>query len=103
LPLATQIHPADDFAHQEREVMPQRIKMYSTEWCPDCRMAKTFLQERNISFEEINIEGAADAVEIVIQATRGKPAVPTFDIDGQFATCSPFRRSVLKQALGVES
>jgi glutaredoxin len=83
--------------------MLQRIKMYNTEWCPDCRMARAFLRERNISFEEINIEEAPDADEIVIQATRGKRAVPTFDIDGQFVTCSPFRPSVLKQALGVES
>lgn len=70
--------------------MPQRIKMYTTAWCGDCRRAKSFLRDRNIGFEEINIDEVPRAAEVVIQATGGKRAVPTLDIDGKFVTCSPF-------------
>jgi len=30
----------------------ERIIMYSTTWCPDCRRAKDFLKRRGIEFDE---------------------------------------------------
>lgn len=84
-------------------IMASKIKMYTTAWCPDCRMAKSFLRERKIAFEEINIEEVSGAAEIVVKATGGKRAVPTLDIDGRFVTCSPFRPNILRDALGLES
>lgn len=83
--------------------MAKRIRMYTTPWCGDCRRAKAYLRERNIAFEEINIEEVAGAAEIVIQASGGKRSVPTFDIDGKFVTCSPFQPEVLNRALGLNS
>ena len=80
--------------------MPQ-IKIYTTSLCSDCRAAKRFLSERNIPYEEINIEVADDAVAIVMQANQGRRSVPTFEIDGQFLSCSPFDRRKLSEALGV--
>ena len=32
------------------------ITIYSTSWCPSCVMAKRLLEEKNISYTEINIE-----------------------------------------------
>ena len=32
------------------------ITIYSTSWCPSCIMAKKLLEEKNISYTEINIE-----------------------------------------------
>ncbi len=32
------------------------ITIYSTSWCPSCVMAKRLLEEKNISYAEINIE-----------------------------------------------
>lgn len=80
--------------------MPQ-IKMYSTPLCGDCRAAKRFLSERNIPYEEINIEDVDGAVEIVMQANQGRRSVPTFNIDGRFVNCSPFDRRKLSEALGL--
>ena len=37
------------------------IRMYTTTWCGDCRAAKRFLRERNVPFEEINVEESAEA------------------------------------------
>ena len=81
--------------------MPE-IKIYTTSLCGDCRAAKRFLSERNIPYEEINIENVDGAVEIVMQANQGRRSVPTFNIDGQFLSCSPFDRRKLSEVLGLD-
>ena len=78
------------------------IKMYTTTWCPDCRLAKRFLDERDVAYQEINIDGNPEAADIVVKATGGKRQVPTFDIDGRFVTMSPFSRQKLAEALGLQ-
>jgi mycoredoxin len=83
--------------------MFQRIRIYTTPSCSDCRRAKTFLRNRGIPFEEVDIEEDPGAAEVVLRATGGKHTVPTFDIDGRFVTCSPFRPNILLSELGLES
>lgn len=75
------------------------IVMYSTPWCPDCWRAKSFLKERRVQFEEVNIEENPDAEEIVLIANRGKRRVPTLKIGEQFIACSPFNALRLAEAL----
>ena len=77
------------------------IKMYTTSWCPDCRMAKMFLAEKGIDYDEIDIEKTLGAADIVMQANNGKRKVPTFDINGRFIAVSPFNRGQLEDALGL--
>jgi glutaredoxin len=45
------------------------LLVYSAFWCPDCRIAKRFLAEHNISYKEIDIETTPGAAEEVIQRT----------------------------------
>ena len=78
-----------------------KIKMYTTSWCGDCRAAKRFLAEKAMDYEEINIEEVSGAAETLMQATGGKRAVPTFDIDGSWVSCSPFDREKFLEALKV--
>ena len=33
-----------------------KIKIYSTSWCAPCAAAKKFLDDKNIEFEEVDIE-----------------------------------------------
>jgi mycoredoxin len=77
------------------------IKMYTTSWCGDCRMAKTFLADRGIAYEEVDIEKTPEAAEIVVRANNGKRKVPTLEIDGRFVAVSPFNRRQLEEALGL--
>jgi mycoredoxin len=77
------------------------IKIYTTTRCRDCRLAKGFLDERRIDYEEINIDEYPEAVEVVMKATGGKRQVPTLEIDGRFVTASPFSRQRLAEALGL--
>lgn len=77
------------------------IRMYTTEWCGDCRNAKRFLKENGIDFEEINIEENDEAAEFVIRANGGKRKVPTFEIDGRTFNLSPFDAKKLRTELGL--
>ena len=62
--------------------------MYSASWCPDCRVAKRFLEKHKISFREMNIETTPGAAEEVIRNVE-KRAIPQFVIDGKWV--QPYR------------
>ncbi len=64
------------------------IVVYTSFWCPDCREAKRFLQQHNLSFKEIDIEQTPGAAEEVVKQT-GKRAIPQFVIDGEWV--QPYR------------
>ena len=56
------------------------VKIYSTNWCPYCANAKRFLNEKNIEFEEINIETEGMSREDLEKITGGR-TVPQIVID----------------------
>ena len=56
------------------------IKIYSTNWCPYCANAKRFLNEKNIEFDEINIETEGMSREDLEKITGGR-TVPQIVID----------------------
>src|ERR1019366_10297106 len=64
------------------------LTLYSANWCPDCRVAKRFLDKHNIAYREVNIEKTPGAADELIQNV-GKRAVPQFVIDGQWV--QPYR------------
>jgi len=53
------------------------IRMYTTNWCPDCWRAKQVLQAMKMPYEEININEDEDAVDLVISLNNGHRSVPT--------------------------
>lgn len=65
-----------------------QVTIYSAFWCPDCRVAKRFLQQHNIPFTDIDIETTPGAAEEVIKRT-GKRAIPQLVIDGEWV--QPYR------------
>jgi mycoredoxin len=67
-----------------------KIKIYSTSWCGDCRRAKQFLSERGVAFEEVNIDEAPDAEDLVLRVNNGLRKVPTIEVEGRYFSCSPF-------------
>jgi mycoredoxin len=64
------------------------LLLYSSHWCPECRIAKRFLDKHQISYKEINIEETPGAAEEIVRQT-GKRAVPQFVIDGKWV--QPYR------------
>jgi glutaredoxin len=79
----------------------EAVTIYSTEFCSDCRRAKTFLKERGVQFREVNIEEATDGEQIVMKANQGKRVVPTFEVGGRFFACSPFNAQQVADELGI--
>ena len=77
------------------------ITMYTTAWCPDCRRAKSFMKERGVEFQEVDIEEDPAGEAIVIKANNGKRVVPTFDVGGRYFACSPFNAVKLASELNV--
>ena len=77
------------------------IKVYGTTWCGDCRRAKQFLRERGIGFQEINIDEAPEAEELVLRVNEGRRKVPTIEVDGRYFACSPFDPYQLSEELKI--
>lgn len=55
----------------------QKIIMYATTWCGDCRMARRWFDSHQIPYEWINIENDAEAAAYVVKVNRGMRSVPT--------------------------
>ncbi|MBI5575523.1 MAG: glutaredoxin family protein [Deltaproteobacteria bacterium] len=70
--------------------MGNRIIVYTTSWCRDCKRAKKFLDERGIAYEEVDIETNPDAAEIVMKLNDGMRKVPTLDIEGTIVSGDAF-------------
>ena len=47
------------------------VKIYSTSWCPSCISAKRLLEEKNIDFEEVNIDEENISREKLFKITGG--------------------------------
>jgi len=59
------------------------IKIYTTPACPVCYVLKTFLKEKGIEFEEIDVANNEKAREEMIQKS-GALEAPVIEINGQF-------------------
>jgi mycoredoxin len=77
------------------------ITIYSTGWCPDCRRAKYFLQQRGVKFEEVNIENDPEAERLVLLANNGRRRVPTVRVGERYFACSPFNAQQLAEELNI--
>ncbi|MBU0672611.1 MAG: glutaredoxin family protein [Candidatus Margulisbacteria bacterium] len=74
------------------------ITIYSTPTCPYCKMAKQFLTENNIQFEDIDVAANQSAAQEMISKS-GQMGVPVLDIDGQIVV--GFDKTKIKKLLGL--
>ena len=74
------------------------VKVYSTETCPYCKMAKQFLQENNVQFEAVDVSANQTAAQEMISKS-GQMGVPVIDIDGQIIV--GFDKGKIKKLLGI--
>ena len=58
------------------------IKIYTTNWCSYCVMAKRYFDEQEMSYEEINIEEKGMSRE-ELQKVTGGMSVPQIIIDDE--------------------
>ena len=74
------------------------VKIYSTPSCPYCKMAKQFLTENNIEFENIDVAANQSSAQEMI-AKSGQMGVPVFDIDGKIVV--GFDKNKIKELSGI--
>jgi mycoredoxin len=77
------------------------ITLYCTPWCADCRRVKRFLEERGVTYREINIDDTPGAAELVLRVNNGRRKVPTILADGRYFACSPFDPYLLAEELKI--
>jgi glutaredoxin len=58
------------------------VAMYMTEWCPVCRQARKWLDERGYEFIEHDVERDPRAAVFFV-AVNPHGSVPTFDVGGE--------------------
>ncbi len=78
--------------------MEKKVLVYSTLTCPYCKMAKEFLKENNIEFEDIDVSSNQTAAQEMISKS-GQMGVPVLDINGQIVV--GFDKARIKQLLGI--
>lgn len=59
-----------------------QVVMYCTSWCPDCRRARAYFKEHNITHSEIDIGRDREAASRVRGWAKGNETTPTFDVHG---------------------
>lgn len=57
-----------------------KVKIYTTHSCPFCTMAKEFLSEKGIKFQELDVGADEDAANEMTDKS-GQRGVPVIEID----------------------
>jgi glutaredoxin 3 len=77
--------------------MAREVKLYSTPTCPYCKMAKKFLEDNGVKYQEFNIVEDKAAREELKKCDS--VAVPTICFDGEAIV--GFNETQWKQKLGI--
>ncbi|MDD5638862.1 MAG: glutaredoxin family protein [Candidatus Pacebacteria bacterium] len=59
-----------------------KIKIYSTPYCPYCVTLKNFLKQHNIEFEDIDVSENESALQEMVEKSK-QMGVPVIDINGE--------------------
>lgn len=57
------------------------ITVYSTTFCPYCKMAKEYLTQKGVEFKEVNVQEDDEAAAEMIRKS-GQMGVPVLDMNG---------------------
>lgn len=74
------------------------VKIYTTPTCPYCKLAKEFMTEKSVAFEEVDVSKDQKALEEMVQKS-GQLGVPVIDVDGKILV--GFNRKRLAELLGM--
>ncbi len=81
--------------------MPAKNKVivYSTPTCPYCHLAKDFLKENKIAFEDVDVSKNQDRAQEMIEKS-GQMGVPVLDVNGTIIV--GFDKDAIKKALKLK-
>lgn len=64
------------------QLAPLDLKVYSADWCPDCRRLERWLDQEGVAYAKVDIEADPAAAERLERET-GKRAIPFILVDGR--------------------
>jgi len=76
-----------------------KVIVYSTETCSYCHLAKDFLKENKIEFEDVNVQQDQSRAKEMIEKS-GQQGVPVIDIDGKIIV--GFDKEKIKELLEIQ-
>jgi glutaredoxin len=78
----TQMDAAPSAIRAEEKQLPARedVIIYCARWCKDCRKAKNWLDERGLSYVEIDIDYDMEARKKVREWANGRLITPVFEV-----------------------
>ena len=62
--------------------MAAEVIVYTTQYCPYCRLAKEFLKSKNVAFREVDVSEDESMRERLVKMS-GQETVPQIFADGQ--------------------
>jgi len=77
----------------------KKVKIYTTPACPFCVMAKEYLKEKGIEFEEIDVSKNEKAAKEMVEKS-GQMGVPVIEIDGKIVI--GFDKEKIDEILGLK-
>ena len=80
----------------------QRIQMYGTAWCQDCKRAKKFFGEHRVAYDFIDVDEDREGLRIVEQANDGKRIIPTIFFKDESVLIEP-SNAELAAKLGLQT
>lgn len=79
--------------------MAKKVRIFSNETCPHCKMAKDFLKENGIEFENLDVAKDDKAAEEMVKLT-GQLVVPVIQVDDEVVI--GFDKDKLKKLLDIK-
>jgi glutaredoxin-like YruB-family protein len=67
-----------------------KIVLYSTSWCPHCRVTKEYFKKHNIAYINRDVEDDADAMETLVEKYKSR-SVPVIVIGDDEKILKGFR------------
>lgn len=60
----------------------KKVIIYTTTWCPFCEATKEYLNQKNVPYEEKNVEIDLQARDEMVEKS-GQLGVPVIDVNGK--------------------
>ena len=98
---AAEAEAAEAAAEEVPSAAEREVLMFCTPWCPDCRMAREWLEKHDIPYREVDVTRDAAARDRAAAHNEGRLHTPTFEIGGE--VCVDFRPDRLSELLGTGS
>ncbi|VVA44332.1 Uncharacterized glutaredoxin-like 8.6 kDa protein in rubredoxin operon [Candidatus Roizmanbacteria bacterium] len=76
----------------------KKVKVFSTPTCPYCHMAKDYLTDKKVSFEDIDVSQDQQQAQKMVERS-GEMGVPQLWIDDQIVI--GFNKPVIDHLLGL--